>query len=223
VPGFRAPLRLAESLDFNPMKNVLDTRGMSAGDHVLRAFVTSWLVMSPLLLAGGCASAVASGRNTALDSVDLVQMTDDMAARIVADPEVQRAIAAEGSLKVVVQPVENQMVGEVLPQGEAEAFTARVRALLAQAAPGNFTWIMNRDAFYRLRARELDVDLGPAPEAIDPKYALQARFSSLTDEDPKHRSSYYLCVYELLELQTRNVLWSGKYEVKKTAVKGFLD
>jgi hypothetical protein len=180
------------------------------------------LLLSPLVL-GGCTGAVQAARNPALDSVDLVAMTDDMAAKIVADPEVQRAIAAEGSLKVVVQPVENQMVGEVLPRGPAEAFTARVRALLAQAAPGNFTWIMNRDAFYRLRARELDVDLGPAPGAIDPKYALQARFSSLTDEDLKRRSSYYLCVYELLDLQTRNVLWNGTYEVKKIAVKGFLD
>ena len=176
-----------------------------------------------VMFLSGCTGAVQSGRNTALDSVDLVAMTDDMATKIIGDPEVQNAIREEGKLKVVVQPVENQMVGEVLPRGPAEAFTARVRSLLAKAAPGNFTWIMSRDAFYRLRNQELDVDLGPSPDAIDPRYALQARFSSLTDEDVKHRSSYYLCVYELLNLQTRNVLWSGSYEVKKTAVKGFLD
>jgi hypothetical protein len=191
--------------------------------HVVRGFVASWFVLFPLLLAG-CAGAVAAGRNTALDGVDLVAMTSDMATKIVADPEVQKAIAEEGSLKVVVQPVENLMVGEVLPRGPSEAFTARVRTLLAKAAPGNFTWIMNRDAFYRLRDQELEgVELGPSPEAINPRYALQARFSSLTDEDLKHRSSYYLCVYELLNLETRAVLWSDKYEVKKTAVKGFLD
>jgi hypothetical protein len=177
----------------------------------------------PSAFCPGCAGAVGAGRNTALDSVDLVAMTDDMAAKIVADPEVRRAIADEGSLKVVVQPVENQMVGEVLPRGPAEAFTARVRSLLAKAAPKDFTWIMSRDAFYRLRNQELGVDLGPSPDAIDPRYALQARFSSLTDEDLKRRSSYYLCVYELLNLETRNVLWAGSYEVKKTAVKGFLD
>ena len=174
-------------------------------------------------LSNGCASAVAAGHNTALDSVDLVAMTDDMATKIVGDADVQNAIREEGKLKVVVQPVENLMVGEVLPRGPAEAFTARVRSLLSKAAPQSFTWIMNRDAFYRLRNQELDVDLGPSPDAIDPRYALQARFSSLTDEDLKRRSSYYLCVYELLDLQTRNVLWSGSYEVKKTAVKGFLD
>jgi hypothetical protein len=183
-----------------------------------------WLSLCLLAAAMGCGSAVTHGHNTALDSVDLVAMTDDMAAKIVADPEVEQAIAREGKLKVVVQPVENQMVGEVLQRGAADAFTARVRTLLAKAAPDKFTWIMNRDAFYHLRGKELaGVDLGPTPEAIDPHYALQARFSSLTNEDAKLRSSYYLCVYELLDLQSRNVLWSGSYEVKKTATKEFLD
>jgi hypothetical protein len=203
------------------MRNVFCGRGGVVLVHALRGFVASWFIL--LVAAGGCASAVAAGHNTALDGVDLVAMTDDMAARIVGDPEVQRAVADEGKLRVVVQPVENQMVGEVLPRGPAEAYTARVRALLAEAAPQSFTWIMNRDSFYRLRQQELDVDLGPSPDAIDPRYSLQARFSSLTDEDLKRRSSYYLCVYELMDLETRNVLWSGKYEVKKVAVKGFLD
>ena len=176
-----------------------------------------------LLLLPGCASAVAAGHSTALDSVDLVQMTDDMAARIVADPKVQ-SVLARGPMKVVVQPVENRMEAEILPRGPAEAFTARVRTLLARREPNRFVWVMNRDAYYRLRGRELeDVDLGPAPEAVNPEYALTATFSSLTTEDPKRRSAYYLCVYELTDLQQRNVLWTGSYEVKKLAVKGFLD
>src|SRR5215212_5523961 len=99
----------------------------------------------------GCTSAVQSGTNTALSGVDLVQMTDDMAMKIVGDADVQAAIARQGSLKVVVMPVENRMRAEVLPQGQAEAFVARVRTLLARHAPDKFTWIMNRDAFYHLR------------------------------------------------------------------------
>jgi hypothetical protein len=195
---------------------------MCRAGHMLRGFVASWFGTSVLLLTG-CSGAVGTGRNTALDAVDLVAMTDDMARRIVADREVRAAIAREGALRVVVEPVENEMVGEVLPRGPAEAFTARVRNLLADAAPQDFTWVMNREAFYRLRGQELDVDLGPSPEAVDPRYALQARFSSLTDESRRRRSSYYLCAYELLDLETRNVLWNGTYEVRKTAVKGFLD
>ncbi|HTL29191.1 MAG TPA: hypothetical protein VL282_08220 [Tepidisphaeraceae bacterium] len=185
----------------------------------LRRFVVVTFLLFPL----ACKSATQSGFNSALDGTDLVKMTDDMAMKIIASPNVQDVIAHEGKLKVVVQPVENMMTAEVLPKGPAEAFTARLRGLLARHAPDKFTWIMNRDAFYALRARELDVDLGPSPEAINPEYALTAKFSSLTSEDAKRRSSYYLCVYELTNLQDRSLLWSDRYEVKKIAVKGMLD
>lgn len=174
-------------------------------------------------LLGGCTSAVASGSNTALDSVDLNQMTDQMVASIMADPDVQAAIKAEGSLRVVVQPVENRMTGEILPRVEAEAFIARIRALLAKQAPQQFTWVINREVFYRLRATELEGQLGPSPDAVNPRYALWAQFYSLTKEDSKRRSSSYLCVYELTDLDRRNTLWTDKYEVQKVAVKGFLD
>jgi hypothetical protein len=170
---------------------------------------------------------VQSGHSTALDAVDLVSMTDDMASKIVADPEVQAAIAREGKLRVVVQPVENRLTAEVLPRGPAEAFTARIRSLLSERSPQSFTWVLNRDAWHHFRDKELDrpagTDLGPAPESVDPRYALTAIFSSLADESSQRRTSYYLCRYELTDLQTRDVLWTDKYELKKTAVKGFLD
>jgi len=183
----------------------------------------SAFICGSLLFMVGCTSAVESGHNTALDAVDLQQMTDDMAAKIVADPQVQAAIAKEGRLPVVVQPVENRMVAEVLPRGPAQAFTARVRVLLSKHAPDRFLWVMNRDAFYELRNREVDIDLGPPPERVQPRYALTSIFSSLTKEDPKRRSAYYLCEYQLTDLGSGNLLWTGSYEVKKIAVRQFLD
>lgn len=171
----------------------------------------------------GCTSdnVTRTGQRATLDSFDLTKMTDDMAMQIAADPDVLAEFNSHGPLKVVVRPVENRLTGEVLPRGEAMVFTARVRSLLSRHAPQTFTWIMNRDAYYDLRTRELEgVDLGPAPEAMNPQYALTATFSSLTDEDRKRRSAYYLCVYELTDLSGRTLLWSGRYEVKKIAVKG---
>src|SRR5205085_3094494 len=109
-----------------------------------------------IALLCGCSSAVQWGTNTALNGDDLVKMTDDMAMKLVADPNVQAAIARDGALKIVVMPVVNDMRAEVLPRGPAEAFTARLRTLLAKHAPEKFLWVMNRDAFYRLRGRELD-------------------------------------------------------------------
>jgi len=194
---------------------------LSSAHLRLSAFICGYIFF--LFFICGCTSAVQSGRNTALDSADLVKMTDDMAMQIVASEPVQNAITRDGQLKVVVEPVVNMMRAEVLPRGQAEAFTARVRVLLARHAPDRFVWVMNRDAWYRLRESELDIDLGPAPEAINPEYALTSRFSSLADEHRKGRDSYYLCVFELTNLQTRTLLWSGSYEVKKIAVKRFLD
>jgi hypothetical protein len=183
-----------------------------------------WL-LAALGLISGCSvsSAVSSGHNTALDSVDLVTMTDQMARSLAAEPRVNDAYAKNGSLTVVCQPVENNLTGEVLPSGQAEVFVARVRYLLSKHEPQKFTWVMNRDSYYRLRNKELDVDLGPSPERIQPAYALVARFSSLADENIKRRTAGYLCVYQLTSIKDGSVLWTDKYEVKKTAVKGMLD
>jgi PBP1b-binding outer membrane lipoprotein LpoB len=192
----------------------------------IRAFYLCGFVCicGAIIFLSGCASAVEAGQNTALNGTDLIAMTDDMAMKILASPAVQQAIAREKTLKVVVQPVVNQMRAEVLPKGPADAFTARLRSLLSHHAPDQFTWIMNRNAFYSLRNQQLSgVELGPSPDAINPEYALTATFTSLADENSQGRSSYYVCVYDLTNLQTRDVLWTGSYEVQKKAVKGFLD
>ena len=185
--------------------------------------VVSLFLVALLFSLGGCTNAVESGHNTFLDSVDLQQMTDQMARSIVAAARVQSAIHGSGSLRVVVQPVVNNLTAEILPRGQAEAFTSRVRALLSEKNPANFTWILNRDDFYDLRKKELDAPLGPSPDAINPQYALTAVFTSLTHENSQGRSDFYVCSYELSDLQTRALLWSDSYKVKKSAIKGFLD
>jgi hypothetical protein len=115
------------------------------------------------------------------------------------------------------------MTAEILPRGPAEAFSARVRVLLSKHAPDRFVWVMNRDSFNLLRSRELETDLGPAPGSIQPRYALAPEFHSLTTENSDRRSTAYLCTYQLSDLVDRTILWTGSYEVKKVAVKGFLD
>ncbi len=190
---------------------------------MMRLSNSVFIFASALLLLTSCApnTAVSHGRNTALDSVDLTEMTQKMTDGILADPNVQSDLAKKGRLKVVIQPVENKMTGEILPRGAKEAFIARLRISLQEHAPEKFIWIINRDAWHALRARE--IDRGPDPEGLQPEYALTATFSSITDESSKRRSSYYLCVYHLTDIQSRQVIWTDKFEVKKSAVKEFLD
>jgi PBP1b-binding outer membrane lipoprotein LpoB len=187
----------------------------------MRVISLSLLLAALMALLAGCAAstALSSGYNTALDAVDLQTMTDRMARSIAAESRVQDAVVADGKLIVVVQPVENRLTGEVLPGGQAELFTVRVRTLLSKHAPDSFTWVMNRDSFHRLREKERDLDLGPVPDRLQPQYALTARFTSLTDESSARRTAAYLCVYQLTSIRTGAVIWTDKYEVKKTALK----
>jgi len=192
--------------------------GIASASPYLRlsAFICGFILL-------GCANEIKTGKSTALSGIDLIEMTDDMAMKIAGDADVQTEMAKVGPLKIVVEPVENEMTAEVLPRGPAEAFTGRVRSLLSKHDRENYIWVMNRDAFYRMRNQELDFDLGLSPDAINPQYALTAKFSSLTDENAKRRSAYYLCVYQLTDLTKRRILWTDKYEVKKATVKGWLD
>ena len=124
----------------------------------------------------------------------------------------------------MIQPVDNQMTGEVLPAGQARGFVARVRALLSQHAPDRYTWVMNRDDFYSLRGQELERRRPrPRPAGGQPALRPLGHFHSITNETSKRRSSSYLCVYELTDLDRRTTLWTDQYQVKKVAVKGFLD
>jgi hypothetical protein len=100
------------------------------------------LLVSSVSLLASCTdnTAVSHGKSTALDSANLIEMTEDMTAKILADPHIQAVLAQKSKLKVVIQPVEHKMVGEVLPRGENEAFIARLRALLQQRAPYQVAW-----------------------------------------------------------------------------------
>src|SRR5687768_15646628 len=94
------------------------------------------LSLALFAVGAGCTNAVESGHNTALDGMDLVEITDDMAMKIAGDPQVRDEIARRGKLRIVVEPVQNEMTAEVLPRGQAEGFTGRVRNLLSEHAPG---------------------------------------------------------------------------------------
>ena len=185
------------------------------------------LILLLAALLSGCGNAVSSGTTIALTGFDLRAMAEQMTQSITADPEVQAVLEEPGPMRIVVLPVRNRLTGEVLPPGQQQAFVGKLRVELARARPQAFTWIMNRDDFYKLRARELEtgegLDLGPAPEAVNPEYALQATFRSLTKDTKRVRSSYYSCLFELTDLQQRTTLWTDDYQVKKSGSKGFLD
>ncbi len=181
-------------------------------------------------LASGCnKTAINTDRqDTMLTAQDLVTMTDDMAAKIAADPEVAR-ITLTKPMIIVMQRVENQTM-EIMPHPQAEIYLARVRALLSekQQLRNQFTFVLNKNTYLQLKDAEgaQGINLGQDQDRLVPEYALKAVFYSDTKENDKSRSDYYLCTYQLTKIgdtDAGHIIWEGKYETKKAVMKGFLD
>lgn len=192
------------------------------------------LALAALLLAAATAGlpACESGpainkdmRTTFLTADDLVQMTDRMASSIASDPEVA-AIARTKPLIIVMKPMIND-TNEIIRGTEKEMYVHRVRALLAskQVLRNQFTFVLNRDAYNILQAKEglSESELGPVEGRIVPEYALKAHFYADTKASSKQRSDYYLCTYQLTNINTGAILWEDTYETKKSIKREMLD
>src|SRR5437763_8018468 len=70
-----------------------------------KSFSIILAILIPLLAGCGENTAVSHGHNTALDSANLIEMTEQMTGSILADPKVQSELNQKGKLKIVIQPV----------------------------------------------------------------------------------------------------------------------
>jgi len=180
-----------------------------------------------LLLVAGCnKDAINKDRQSAfLTSDDLVKMTDQMAASIIADADVQRA-TAERPMVIVLKPIDNQS-NEVIRSAELRLYVQRVRTLLAKepALREKFVFVLNRADYDALRQQEglSEAQLGVPETRMQPEYALTGTFYASTNVDLKRRSENYLCTFRMTNLQTSRQLWEGSYETSKHIKKDFLD
>jgi hypothetical protein len=194
----------------------------------MRKMISLWVVVV-CALAGGCANnggeAVnREAKSTFLNAADMVTMTDQMAASIVADPYIQNEWK-KGPMKVVIKPVINE-TNEIIRDNRKELFVARLQGLLATKPQlrDKFVWVINREDYEKLRAQE--VETGPSEDRIKPEFALYAHFLADTRATSKTRGDIYLCQYKLLRLSGAEEgveLWTGQYETSKNIKKGMLD
>ena len=183
------------------------------------------LLMATMFCAGGCAGPAISERARApfLDSKDLINMTDKMAAKIAADPVIA-AITARGPMVIVLDNLKNE-TNQIITRGQGDAFLHRVRVLLAshQSLKGRFVFVVNPAALRRLQNRlGLSAASDSPPPGIIPAYALQATFYADTKVSQAFRSDYYLCTFFLTNISTGRIVWEGSYETKKAVHNGFL-
>ena len=154
-------------------------------------------------------------RDRGLQSKDVVSASDQMAMDLMALPELQDS---RSRWTIVVDRVENLTAER---RQDLDIFLERLRVNLAKHGRGHVQLIENRDKLRDLQSRELEVGSSDrfgqtgssgtgAPAGIQPDFALYGRIMEM----PNRATSYFLCEFTLLDLHTREQVWTNAYEVK---------
>lgn len=170
--------------------------------------------------AGGCALAPPAPHTTFLQSVDVTQMTDQMAESFLRDEEIASRFEADAPWVISFDRIVNH-TNQIMPQREKWLYVARLRSHLAQSDVGSrrsIIWIMPPEQ-WTAAAEELDEAAEPYGLRLPPTHLLTGEFSALTVTSGRGRSDTYVCAYELLDLQTGRIVWRDHWEVKR-AVSG---
>ena len=147
-------------------------------------------------------------RDAGLQSKDVVQASDDMAMKLLSDPNLN---ASHTQWTIVVDSVENKTVNA---RHDLDVFLERLKSNLARQGRGRVQLIENRDKLRELQSKELENAPSnggaPGPAGIQPDYSLYAKIMEL----PTRGTSYYLREFTLTDLRTRQLAWTDSYEVK---------
>ena len=170
------------------------------------------------LAAAGCTEnkGTVKGETTGLTADDFVQMTELMARSILRCDEVQKS---PYKLVAVIDRIENE-TQSVIRRG---LVLARLRVLLNEYAMDRLQFVVKKAQYEQMvqERRETDPELAPFEETPDarlkPDYALKGVFASHTrlNVRGKARSDYWLCTFQLVKLETGDVVWEDDYEVKR--------
>ena len=184
------------------------------------------VALTSAALTGGCAPSYEDQRppmdrldprDRGLQSKDVIQASDALAMDLLSVPELNDS---RDQWTVVVDRVED-MTRDNLFRGDYNLFLQRLQTQLSRQGRGRIALIENRDRFYDVRGRELESEreddfgqggAGPrrAPAAIDPDFALYAKAMDL----PGRGTTYYNLQFNLVDMNRRQIVWTGDYEVR---------
>lgn len=177
-----------------------------------------------LLVIAGCASHGYSyyrpgvsqfvPGDAGLQSRDLVDMTDRLAADLLKIPQI-----ANNPNKIVIQvtSIRNETS---TPWQNDQIYLARMRTLLAKYAGNQIAFTLPPQQLAQLQQETLGPNTGgfeqssrgaaPNSGRLIPQYALTGVFYDL----PNSATTYYLCEFQLVDIRTGELIWDGKYEVR---------
>jgi outer membrane murein-binding lipoprotein Lpp len=173
------------------------------------------VVLMALGLLAGCASTqTGSTRLTASDFADL-------AAAVAAELEASDAIAERSSADepwiVAMDRVEN-LSGDFIPVSEQWWLMEKVRSALPMRAIGERYAIRFVIPVERLRELQaLSPELAGAGSERAPTHALRAVIRSVERTGGGGRTDMYAADFQLVDLSSGEVVWSGRGEIKRVA------
>ncbi len=174
-------------------------------------------IVFAILLTGICVGCSAPEvRTTFLGSVDLVDMTDQMAESFAGDTVIGGRSPASEPWVVSIDRVVNH-TNQIIPGREKWLYTTRLRALLAEsniARRRNIVWVVPPE-----RWPTAPVELQTPEQRLRPTHLLAAEFQTLTRTSSAGRSDTYVCAFQLTDIENGHLVWEDLWEIKY-AVRG---
>jgi len=187
-------------------------------------------VLSTALLAGGagCHSYEderppvdsLDKRDKGLQSKDVVDSSDQMAASILGDADLN---ARPDRMLIVVGNIENKTANSGARM-DLDIFLSRVSVILQRQGRGRITLLVKKAEIQAMQSKELDLQPGdefgqggnkgaPLPARRQPDYMLNGTITELNNRG----TSYYLFDAKIFGLKGQDAgvqVWADKYEVK---------
>jgi PBP1b-binding outer membrane lipoprotein LpoB len=138
-----------------------------------------------------------------LQSKDVVNASDQMTMELLALPELA---ASSHRWTIVVTGVQNKTVSA---RQNLDIFIQRLKTNIGKQARDRVQLIANRDEFHELQSRELEQGT-PQAAGTQPDFGLEAVAMDLANR----KTNYYNFEFRLVDLKTREQVWTGSYEVK---------
>jgi PBP1b-binding outer membrane lipoprotein LpoB len=149
-----------------------------------------------------------------LQSKDVVNASDQMAMELLSLPELS---SSQHRWTIVFTGVKNQTTSA---RNNLDIFIQRLKSNVSRQGRDRVQIIANREAFHEVQSRELeqgerdDFKQGSGasnlPAGVQPDFALEAVAMDLANR----KTNYYNFEFRLIDLKTREQVWSGMYEVK---------
>jgi hypothetical protein len=154
-------------------------------------------------------------RDSGLQSKDVIGASETLARDLLALRELRQSPEL---WTMVVDRIQDSTIDRDF-RYNYDIFIERMRSVLSEHGNNQIRLIDNKRTFDDIRSRELDSESdrfqqggrsGSGANPVQPQYALYGKAFDM----PNRGTNYYMIQFDVVNLDTREQVWSRKYEVK---------